>query len=359
MLRGAALGLDVLLRGAGVRACGRVRALVGAAGAPGPPGGHADGGAADELNQELESFFGGPGGAGPGVGQGASVRGWQEKGLPAEDVPVAHAQPSRQPELRSEREEQSECASLPAERAPIQQNFFSSEEPRLGLRRGPVERHSGRLSHVDSTGRASMVDISYKGDVPRHARAGVRVLLGHQAFQQVARNTIAKGDVLSVARLAGIMAAKRTAELIPLCHPLALDDISVKLWLNEATHSVHIEAEAKCRGPTGVEMEALTAASVAGLTVYDMCKAVNKGIEVTDLRLLQKSGGVSGNYRAPRHPRNWHTQPRGHSPFPQRQGSRERPRHDGNDRRGWSGRAKYHRGKDAAPDKYTNRNKKW
>ena len=236
------------------------------------------------------------------------MSGWQDKGLPAEATSVTHAQPSHQPGVPPESKEQSERAEFPAKSPPFPDSF-SPEEPRRGLRRGPAERNSGRLSHVDRTGRASMVDISYKLDVPRYARAGVRVLLGHQAFQQVARNTIAKGDVLSVARLAGIMAAKRTAELIPLCHPLALDDISVKLWLNEASHSVHIETEAKCRGPTGVEMEALTAASVAGLTVYDMCKAVNNGIEVTDLRLLQKSGGASGNYRASRYPLdppNWH-----------------------------------------------------
>ena len=170
--------------------------------------------------------------------------------------------------------------------------FEVMEQPR------PSEAHVARLSHVDQSGRASMVDVSRKGDTVREARAGARVHLGVEAFQQVFDNTVAKGDVLTVAKLAGIMASKRTAELIPLCHPLPLDRVDVKLTLDKNSHSVDIVADAKCTGPTGVEMEALMAASVAGLTVYDMCKAVARGILLTDVRLLRKSGGRSGSYGA-------------------------------------------------------------
>ena len=136
-----------------------------------------------------------------------------------------------------------------------------------------MSRAPGSLTHVDGTGRASMVDVSLKRETLRSATASARVLLGREAFEAVAANTLAKGDVLATARLAGIGGAKQTSALIPLCHQLSLSDVGVELRLCEEDAAVDIEATARTRGPTGVEMEALTAASVAALTVYDMVRA--------------------------------------------------------------------------------------
>ncbi|XP_078177561.1 cofactor of nitrate reductase and xanthine dehydrogenase 3 [Carex rostrata] len=152
------------------------------------------------------------------------------------------------------------------------------------------------LTHVDNTGQAKMVDISHKNDTKRVAIATCRVLLGPEVFSLVASNQIAKGDVLNVAKLAGIMGAKNTSSLIPLCHNIVLSKVRVDLKLNEKNYSVEIEGEVGCTGQTGVEMEALTAVSVAGLTVYDMCKAASKDICVTDICLQHKSGGKSGSW---------------------------------------------------------------
>ncbi|MBO0735605.1 MAG: cyclic pyranopterin monophosphate synthase MoaC [Alphaproteobacteria bacterium] len=143
-----------------------------------------------------------------------------------------------------------------------------------------------------------MVDISDKRETERVATAGARVVMRPETLERIRTGDVAKGDVLAVARLAGIMAAKRTAELIPLCHPLALASVRVELACVSERSAVEITATCKLHGRTGVEMEALTAASVAALTVYDMCKAVDRGIVVTDLRLLRKSGGKSGNWEA-------------------------------------------------------------
>jgi cyclic pyranopterin phosphate synthase len=143
-----------------------------------------------------------------------------------------------------------------------------------------------------------MVDISDKQETERVAIAGARVVMRPVTLERIRSGDVAKGDVLAVARLAGIMAAKRTAELIPLCHPLALTSVNVDLECVSERSAVEITATCKLRGRTGVEMEALTAASVAALTVYDMCKAVDRGMVVTDLRLLHKSGGKSGNWEA-------------------------------------------------------------
>ena len=154
------------------------------------------------------------------------------------------------------------------------------------------------FTHLDAEGRARMVDISEKGETDRIAVAGARVVMRPQTLERIRSRDVAKGDVLAVARLAGIMAAKRTAELIPLCHPLALTSVNVDLACVPERSAVEITATCKLRGRTGVEMEALTAASVAALTVYDMCKAVDRGMTVTDLRLLRKSGGKSGNWEA-------------------------------------------------------------
>jgi len=156
----------------------------------------------------------------------------------------------------------------------------------------------GVFTHLDAEGRARMVDISDKEETDRVAIAGARVVMRPETLERIRSGDVAKGDVLAVARLAGIMAAKRTAELIPLCHPLALTSVKVDLECVAERSAVEITAICKLRGRTGVEMEALTAASVAALTVYDMCKAVDRGMVVTDLRLLRKSGGKSGNWEA-------------------------------------------------------------
>jgi cyclic pyranopterin phosphate synthase len=156
------------------------------------------------------------------------------------------------------------------------------------------------LSHFDREGRAVMVDVSAKDETERVAVAGASVLMQPETLALIMQGGVAKGDVLAVARLAGIMAAKRTPDLIPLCHPLALTAVSVDLACDPARNSVDITATCKLRGRTGVEMEALTAASIAALTVYDMCKAVDRGMIITDLRLLHKSGGKSGTYEAKR-----------------------------------------------------------
>ena len=143
-----------------------------------------------------------------------------------------------------------------------------------------------------------MVDVSGKSDDVRKAVACATVHLGPTAFAALAEGANAKGNVLAVARIAGIMAAKRTSDIIPLCHPLSLSHVSVEMTEDAATHKLHIEASASCRGATGVEMEALTAASVAALTIYDMCKAASKAIVIDGIRLREKSGGKSGHYRA-------------------------------------------------------------
>jgi cyclic pyranopterin monophosphate synthase len=155
-----------------------------------------------------------------------------------------------------------------------------------------------RLTHLDAEGKAAMVDVSDKAETERSATAKGSVLMKPETLALVAAGEMKKGDVLSVARLAGIMAAKRTADLIPLCHPLALTSIQVELAIDKARSAVDIEATCKLKGRTGVEMEALTAVSVAALTVYDMCKAVDRGMVIGEIRLTAKSGGKSGSYEA-------------------------------------------------------------
>lgn len=151
------------------------------------------------------------------------------------------------------------------------------------------------LSHVDDEGRVAMVDTSGKAQTTRRAVASARVLMSPETIEAVRTHRTPKGDPLEVARIAGIMAAKRTAELIPLCHPLPLTHADVRAEL--LADGVRIEAEAATTAQTGVEMEALTAAAVAALTVYDMCKAVEKGMQITDVRLEEKTGGKSGTWR--------------------------------------------------------------
>jgi len=154
------------------------------------------------------------------------------------------------------------------------------------------------FTHLDAQGRAHMVDVSDKGETDRVAIAGARVVMRPETLALIRAGDVAKGDALAVARIAGIMAAKRTAEMIPLCHPLALTSVEVDLACVPERSAVEITATCRLRGRTGVEMEALTAASVAALTIYDMCKAVDRGMIVTDLRLLKKSGGKSGEWEA-------------------------------------------------------------
>ena len=154
------------------------------------------------------------------------------------------------------------------------------------------------FTHFDSAGRAHMVDVSDKAETVRTAVAAGRVRMRAETIALVKSGGMKKGDVLSCAQIAGVMAAKRTSELIPMCHPLALSAVDLDLSLNEADCTVEIRASVRCRGVTGVEMEALTAVSVAALTVYDMCKAVQRDMQITDIRLLEKTGGKSGTFRA-------------------------------------------------------------
>jgi cyclic pyranopterin phosphate synthase len=155
------------------------------------------------------------------------------------------------------------------------------------------------LTHFDAEGRAAMVDVTAKPETGRTASASGAVLMAPATLALVQQGKMGKGDVLAVARLAGIMAAKRTAELIPLCHPLALTAISVDLACDEPRNAVIIRATCRLAGRTGVEMEALTAVSVAALTVYDMCKAVDRTMVLTDIRLDHKAGGASGEFGTP------------------------------------------------------------
>lgn len=157
---------------------------------------------------------------------------------------------------------------------------------------------SQEFSHIDDTGRARMVDVSGKSESVRIARVRVEVVLNERTMRLLVDKALPKGEVLGTARVAGILAAKRTAELIPLCHPLPLDFADVSFELDEAANIVRIEAEARTSAKTGVEMEALLAAQVAAATIYDMCKAVQKDIRITDCRLVYKCGGKSGLFQA-------------------------------------------------------------
>jgi cyclic pyranopterin monophosphate synthase len=155
------------------------------------------------------------------------------------------------------------------------------------------------LTHFDAAGQAIMVDVSGKSVTEREATARARVTMRAETLAIILGGTAKKGDVLGVARIAGIMAAKRTADLIPLCHPLPLSAVTVELTTDAGGSAVEIVATVRTVGRTGVEMEALTAASVAALTVYDMCKAVDRGMVVEGLRVVAKSGGASGDFHAP------------------------------------------------------------
>lgn len=154
------------------------------------------------------------------------------------------------------------------------------------------------LTHLDESGRAKMVDVGHKPDTERVAIARGSVVMQPETLRLIIEGNVKKGDVLTVAEMAGVMAAKRTSELIPLCHPLLLSHISVTCTPNPEGSKVDIEATVRLQGKTGVEMEALTAVSVAGLTIYDMAKAVDRSMRLTDVRLVAKEGGQSGTYRS-------------------------------------------------------------
>lgn len=154
------------------------------------------------------------------------------------------------------------------------------------------------FSHLDDQGRARMVDVSGKAETVRVARVRAEVHLNARTMRLLVDKALPKGEALGAARIAGVLAAKRTAELIPLCHPLPLDFADVRFDVDEAAGVVRIEAEARTSARTGVEMEALVAAQIAAATLYDMCKAVQKDIRITDCRLVYKSGGKSGTFQA-------------------------------------------------------------
>jgi cyclic pyranopterin monophosphate synthase len=154
------------------------------------------------------------------------------------------------------------------------------------------------FTHFDAEGRARMVDVGDKAETERSATARARVVMQPATLAAIRAGQVAKGDVLQVARLAGIMGAKRTPDLIPLCHPLAISSAAVDLELDDAANAVLVTATVKLKGRTGVEMEALTAVTVAALTVYDMCKAADRGMRIEDVHLVEKSGGRSGHWRA-------------------------------------------------------------
>jgi cyclic pyranopterin phosphate synthase len=156
-----------------------------------------------------------------------------------------------------------------------------------------------RLTHLDESGRADMVDVGSKQDSERIAVAAGQVKMRPETLALIEQGALKKGDVLTIARIAGIMAAKRTSELIPLCHPIPLNKIAVDITLNNELSVVEITATARTTSKTGVEMEALTAVSIAALTIYDMAKAVDRGMQIEAVRLLEKRGGIHGDYVAP------------------------------------------------------------
>ncbi|QRM19108.1 cyclic pyranopterin monophosphate synthase MoaC [Dechloromonas sp. TW-R-39-2] len=154
------------------------------------------------------------------------------------------------------------------------------------------------LTHFNSAGQAHMVDVGQKAETARTARAGGSIFMNPETLQLIAGGSAKKGDVLGIARIAAIQASKRTGDLIPLCHPIALTRVTADFVIDQANAAVHCEVTAECFGKTGVEMEALTATSVGLLTIYDMCKAVDRGMRIENVRLLEKKGGKSGHWLA-------------------------------------------------------------
>ncbi|KFK42511.1 hypothetical protein AALP_AA1G003400 [Arabis alpina] len=218
-----------------------------------------------ELNQEMQSIFGQE----PSPDAYKAFSGQIESTKPENSDRRSHIEYQKSTHLR--------------------ENYSQAKE-----QSAKVVSDMSKLTHVGSSGEAQMVDVSSKDNTKRTALACCKVVLGKRVFDLVLANQMGKGDVLGVAKIAGINGAKQTSSLIPLCHNIALTHVRVDLRLNSEDFSVDIEGEASCTGKTGVEMEAMTAVSVAGLTVYDMCKAASKDIRVTDVRLERKTGGKSG-----------------------------------------------------------------
>lgn len=162
-----------------------------------------------------------------------------------------------------------------------------------------MSQSSDALTHFNAAGEAHMVDVGSKAVTHRVAVAGGSISMLPETFAMVCAGTHKKGDVLGIARVAGIMAAKRTSELIPLCHPIGLTKVEVQFQTDEQSHTVQCQVQAETRSQTGVEMEALIGLQIALATIYDMCKAVDRGMQMSDIRLLEKSGGKSGDYKAP------------------------------------------------------------
>lgn len=173
-------------------------------------------------------------------------------------------------------------------------------KPAVPAKPGKTSVEHGHFTHFDAGGQAHMVDVGGKASTHRVARAGGRITMLPATLAMIASGTAGKGDVLGVARVAAIQASKRTAELIPLCHPLALTRVAVAFTLDEQTASIALEVTCETHGPTGVEMEALTATAAGLLTIYDMCKAVDRGMTIDAVRVLEKAGGKSGHFRARR-----------------------------------------------------------
>jgi len=157
---------------------------------------------------------------------------------------------------------------------------------------------SEKLTHLDEQGRADMVDVGDKPDTDRIAVAEGAIYVQPETLRLIKEGNMKKGDVLTVARIAGIMGAKKTSELIPLCHPVPMTKIGIELWLDEGQNAVRIQAKARTVGKTGIEMEVLTAVSITALTIYDMAKAVDRTMRIGDIRLLEKRGGMRGDYVA-------------------------------------------------------------
>ena len=160
-----------------------------------------------------------------------------------------------------------------------------------------MKADNDKLTHIDENGKAQMVDVGSKEDTDRSATASGKVLMSIETIEALKKQELQKGDVLGVARVAGIQAAEKTSDLIPLCHPLAINFASIDFIIKES--HVEIEATVKTFGKTGVEMEALTACAVAALTIYDMCKAVDKSVTIEEIKLLEKTGGKSGDWHRP------------------------------------------------------------
>ena len=166
----------------------------------------------------------------------------------------------------------------------------------MSMEQNPDKQNTGSLTHFDDNGQAHMVDVGDKAQTHRIAIASGTICMQHDTFDTIQSGSADKGDVLGIARIAAIMGAKRTSDLIPLCHPLALTRVTVDFSLSEADNSITCEAQVETRGQTGVEMEALTAVQVGLLTIYDMCKATDRGMVISDVRLLEKHGGKSGSW---------------------------------------------------------------